>query len=262
MTDLVDRIKPFFRDHVHAGRSLLFLEEIDSTNLLCLRTKGLLERQGLVVTASRQTGGIGRMGRRWEQGTLEHLFCSFVLHPGDKIKNIPTITLLTGLSVYRTIKALGVPDISIKWPNDILISGRKVSGILCQSRRLNEKVVVVAGIGVNVDGDSRQFSDSLHKKAITLSEQGISTSPQSLLERITLELEQILLRAYAGKISGLIEEWVDCSLCIGKKIRFLRNGVYRFGEIVSVDDLGALIVKEEGGSISRVVSGEIDHEYS
>ncbi len=262
MTDLVDKIKPFFRDHVHAGRSLLFLEETDSTNLLCLRTPVLLEKQGLVVRASRQTWGIGRMGRRWEQGAFRHLFCSFVLHPGDEIKNIPTVTLLTGLSVYRAIKAMGAQDISIKWPNDILISGRKVSGILCQSRRLNEKVVVVAGIGVNVEGDSRQFSDPLHKKATTLSEQGISTSPQVLVEGITLELEQILLRAHSGMISDLIEEWVDCSLCIGKRISFVKDGALRVGKIVSVDDLGALIVKEQVGNISRVISGEIDHEYS
>ena len=212
--------------------------------------------------ASRQTAGIGRMGRKWEQGDSGHLFCSFVLHPGEEIKNIPTVTLLTGLSVYRAIKSLGVPDISIKWPNDILVSGKKVSGILCQSIRLNKKMVIVAGIGVNVKGDFRQFSDSLHKKATTLSELGISTSTQILLENITLALEQIFLSAHAGKISDLIKEWVDCSLCIGKRIRFLKDGALRVGKIVSVDDLGALIVKEEGGNISKVVSGEIDHEYS
>ncbi len=262
MTDLVDKIKPFFRDHVHAGRSLLFLEETDSTNLLCLRNPALLGKRGLVVRASRQTAGIGRMGRRWEQGAFRHLFCSFVLYPGSEIKNLPTVTLLAGLSVYRAIKAMGAQDISIKWPNDILISGRKVSGILCQSRRLDEKMVVVAGIGVNVEGDSRQFSGPLHEKATTLKEQGISTSPQSLLKKITLELEQILLSAHAGKISGLIEEWVDCSLCIGKRISFVRDGALRVGKIVSVDDLGALIVKEQVGNISRVISGEIDHEYS
>jgi len=202
------------------------------------------------------------MGRRWEQGASRHLFCSFVLHLGGEIKNVPTVTFLIGLSVFRAIKALGVPDISIKWPNDILVSDKKVSGILCQSRQLDKKMVVVAGIGVNVEGDSRQFSDSLHKKATTLREQGISTSPQSLLEGITMELEQILLFAHEGMISDLIKEWVECSLCIGKRISFVRDGALRVGEIVSVDDFGALIVKEEGGNISRVISGEIDHEYS
>ncbi len=238
------------------------MEETDSTNLLCLRTPEIIERNGLVVTAARQTSGIGRLGRRWEQGSSGNLCCSFVIHPEIKMAYVPAITLFAGLSILKTIRALGAVDTSIKWPNDVLVGGRKVSGILCQSRYTGEKMVVVAGIGVNVAGDCGQFHSSLRNKATTLAEHGIEVDRQGLLEEIARQLEDILVRASKGEIRAILGEWTREAKCIGRAIRFANGKSFSAGVIEAVDDKGRLVVKAPSGRIYKVQSGHMDFDYT
>jgi len=257
------RIKPFLRDHVYAGRSLIFLKEIDSTNRFCLREKELLECPGLVVRAQKQSAGIGRMGRRWEQGEGNHLFSSFILRPPPRMERIPTMTLLCGLALLRTIKGLGLNNrVSIKWPNDILLNGKKVSGILCQSTTVDKnKKIIVAGIGVNVGGNANQFSNELINKATTLEEQGITITPGKLLEHIAVQLERIMQDVSKGHLSKLLDEWVQNSMCLGKTIIFHENDRKLRGIITSIDEYGRLIVRDIYGAFHLVESGEINYHY-
>ncbi len=262
MTDLLKKVTPLFRDHVFAGRSLLFLEKVDSTNLLCLRTQELLAMPGLLVHAAEQTNGIGRMGRHWEAGESNHLFCSFIIHPEAHPENTPIITLLSGLAVHNALTGLGCGNLSIKWPNDILISGKKVAGILCQSKGLSgTKLAVVVGIGVNVCGTALQFPQELRQKATTLVEQGIAVEVESLRNEIAKSLEGVLIRFHAGKVMGLIDEWSSKALCIGRMIRFKNEGKDLTGTIIGIDHRGRLLVQGDSNTIYKVVSGEIDFAY-
>ncbi len=264
MTSFKRLIKPLFRDHVFAGRSLLFLEETDSTNMLCLRTPELLTCPGLVVQAQRQTKGIGRMGRKWEQGQGNHLFCSFVLTPPSTIRYPPTLTLLCGLGVSRTIKALGLAEheILIKWPNDILIGGKKVSGILCQSTIVNNKTVIVAGIGINIKGNADQFPKELLGKVTTLEKHGLDVTPQRLLEVLAIEIEKILQEANKLGTSRLLQKWVQEALCLGKRIWFDKYGRKISGTVTGLDHIGRLVVRGEDNKIHIIDSGQIDFTYS
>jgi len=264
LTSFKELIKPFLRDHVFAGRSLLFLEEVDSTNRLCMSNPELLKCPGLVVHAKRQTRGMGRMGRKWEQGQGEHLFCSFVLEPPSAIQYPPTLTLLCGLGVSRALKKLGLSDreVSIKWPNDILVGKQKVSGILCQAATVNDRSVIVAGIGVNLKGNASQFSKELSKKVTTLEEHGLYVTAERLLKVLSVEIEKILQDVDQGNIDILLHQWIQEAMCIGRQIYFEKQGRHINGTITGLDSVGRLIVKEGNGKIHVVDSGEIDFDYS
>jgi len=259
----VQQIRPFLRDHVYAGRSLLFLEETESTNLFLLKNKKLLSMPGLVVQAGRQTKGIGRRSRSWCGGAAEHLFCSFVIMPPSSVTFLPSMTLLCGLAVFRCLRDLGVRDVVIKWPNDILIKGKKVSGILCHASFFHKTPVVVAGIGINVKGSASQFPGHLRKKAGTLEDFGIFTTPSTLLVDLSRQLEKILVTTEKSGLQDLIDEWKKNALCTGYSIAFnsVVEGATK-GIIKDLDQMGRLIVRDLKGGIHIVDSGDIDHDYS
>ncbi len=262
MTDTtINKIKPFLRDHVYAGRSLLFLKETESTNLFLLKNKKLLSMPGLVVRAGRQTKGIGQRSRRWCGGAYEHLFCSFVIMPPSSVTFLPSMTLLCGLAVFRCLRNFGVKNVVIKWPNDILINGKKVCGILCHANFFHKAPVVVAGIGINVKGSASQFPIHLRKKAGTLEDFGIFTTPSTLLIHLSKELEKVLVKTEKIGVGNLINEWKKNALCIGYPITFDSVEGAKKGIIKDLDQMGRLIVCDLKGGIHIVDSGDIDHDY-
>ena len=255
-------ITPLFRDHSFAGRSLIFFDSLDSTNLFLLKHPELLKKAGLVVATKRQTAGIGRKGRKWEEGCGRHLCCSFVVHSRLPSSFISSITLIGGLSVYEALLRIGAKGLSIKWPNDILINGKKVCGILCQKPTIEDVDAIIIGIGVNISGDSSQFSKNLHKKATTLEENGIKITRHELLKTVSKKLEENLRVAHKDGLTPLISRWKEASDSIGKRVRFLKNGDSSAGTILDIDFDGALIVRTDADKILRVESGEIEYrEY-
>ncbi len=262
--DFKSLIRPYFRDHAYVGRSLIFFKEIHSTNLFLLENNDLLEIKGLVVHAQRQTKGIGRKGRTWEYGIGKHLFCSFVIHHDAKIvKNVSSYPLLIGLAVYNSLIKLNCKNISLKWPNDVLINRKKVSGILCQGKPItNKNHVIIAGIGVNISGNSTQFSNILRHKATTLEEQGIKTNPEYLLDEITKELESIFKQINFKGIKSILKKWENASNSIGCKIKFFANGKELSGEIIGLDEIGRLkVLNLENSKCYKIESGEIEFNY-
>ena len=251
---------PLFRDHSFAGRSLIFFERLDSTNLFLLRHPELFEEKGLVVAAKRQSAGIGRMGRRWEEGSGRHLFCSFVVHPRLPSGFTSSITLIGGLSVHEALLGIGARGLNIKWPNDILLSGKKVCGILCQRPPVKETKAVILGIGVNISGNSSQFSKNLQNKATTLEEHGIRIKRLELLRAICKELEKNLKIAHEEGLSLLLSRWKRASDSIGKRVRFFKDGDFDIGTILDIDTCGALMVRTDTGKIIKVESGEIEYD--
>ncbi len=262
--DFKSLIRPYFRGHAYVGRSLIFFDEIHSTNLFLLENQELLKINALVVHAKKQTRGIGRKGRKWEQGDKEHLFCSFVIHHQNKrIKTISSYPLIIGLCVYDALKGLNCKNLSLKWPNDVLLNGKKVSGILCQSRPLSDgKTVVIAGIGVNIGGSCKQFSNELKNKATTLEEHGIKISANKLLAEITKALESIFSQIEHKGMQYIFNRWEKASNSIGCKIKFIEDGKELYGKILGLDDIGRLrVLHLESSKVYIVESGEIDFKY-
>jgi BirA family biotin operon repressor/biotin-[acetyl-CoA-carboxylase] ligase len=243
-----------------AGRILMHLDEIDSTNTFLLKNQALLEQDGLVAYSDRQTWGRGRMERSWSGGAPDkkHLFCSIAIHARPFLRHIPSsITIILGLAVYRALSHLGVSNHLIKWPNDILASGKKLCGILCEGTSFGELNVTVAGIGMNLEGDAEQFGPALHNKVNTLEiAAGIRIERDQVLDILLDEIDKILLEAERNGPRPLFGEWETSSGIIGKSVSFKYDGKIISGTVAGLDNSGRLVIETVMGPIS-LVSGEI-----
>lgn len=239
---------------VLAGHEVIRLSEVESTNSWLLARADLLAQDGLVVTAERQTRGRGKGGRVWEQGAGGHLFASVVVHPGFLGKDFTALTLLAGLAVARALSGLGVPDVRLKWPNDVLVKGKKVCGILCESSEIESRRIAVIGIGVNLLGPVAQFSQGLREKVGTLEVlTGRRWDCLEVLEGILRELGAIRDEVVKEGLVFLLHEWERRSSSIGAKVSF-DGGI---GRVVGLDPSGRLCVELPDGRIQAIVSGEI-----
>ncbi len=244
------------------GRQFLHLESVDSTNSFCLADPDIMSRPGLVVYADRQLSGRGRMGRHWSQGRGGHLFASFVIHPVLPADLVASITLCAGLAVYQALSDIDCNCLSLKWPNDVLINGRKVCGILCESRIFSEKITVVAGVGVNISGDICQFPAELKHVVTTLEANGIRVDRDSLLEGVTRWFDSMLveLHSVSGR-TGLFRQWEQVSSSLGRMVRFRQGGREKAGTVYGLDELGRLVVRDADGRLITVVSGEVEYVH-
>ena len=252
---------PLFRDHLFAGRSLIFFDSIHSTNLFLLEHPELLDQIGLVVMAKRQSKGIGRRGRKWEQGTYQHLFCSFVLRPELPQRLYPSVSLLVAVASWKAINTLGLKEHRLKWPNDILIRGKKLCGILCQNA-LSKKGIptIIAGIGINCQGPATQFPIDLIEQVTTLEEQGIETTPLKLMKLISVELERLMHKVHRNGMDVVFSKWESLSDSFSRDIVFVKQGRKRIGRPTGLDSLGRLkVLDKKTGDTITIDSGEIEY---
>ncbi len=242
------------------GLSLLHLETVDSTNSYILSRPELLSRAGLVVYADRQTRGRGRMGRRWFSGKKGNLIASLVIYPDLPESYLSCMTLLVGLGVHGALSALGLADLSIKWPNDILIAGKKVCGILCETTVTPGGRVVVAGIGLNMIGGDDDFPPEVRGRLTTLESHGLGPGREEMLEFVLDHVDQVLCLASDGRMEMLFEKWEGCSSSIGRRVRFRRGGNTCVATIAGLGPRGDLAVRlEDSGAMVSVVSGEVEY---
>ncbi|MCP4750292.1 MAG: biotin--[acetyl-CoA-carboxylase] ligase [Proteobacteria bacterium] len=241
------------------GKYLIQFHTIDSTNTWLLSQPGYLEMDGLVVRSKYQTAGRGRQTKQWEGGNKNHLFCSVVIHPQFSNEYIPAISILIGLAVYRGLTSLGVTDLSVKWPNDLLIDGKKVCGILCEMKLLpSEKQIIVAGIGINLEGTIEQFPEELRDRVTTLEQAtGRIIEPERMLDILLDQLDEVLNHAHMNRFPYLFDEWEKVSSSIGKEIEYVERDERKKGTITGLSSTGYLKIKTPSNREKQIVSGEI-----
>lgn len=241
------------------GTKAYHFNSIPSTNTWLMNQSDLYALEGLVVYADEQTAGRGRLERVWEGGTPGQLYCSFVLKPDLPVELVSTITLWIGLALCRVLKRLKLPDVSIKWPNDVLVQGKKVCGILCEMKAESmKKYAIVAGIGVNLNGTAKQYSQELHSKAATLEElSGINFNRDHFMDDLLDEVDQIFTDLTSSKISGLVSEWNELSSSLGKRVEYEYKNHKMQGMIDALDEKGNLIIQSDSGEKIHLLSGEI-----
>ncbi len=240
--------QPFCPNLKFVGKEILLLETIDSTNTLCLQTPSLLEKEGLVVVAKRQTQGRGKQDRVWDAGKGAHLFCSFVIRlPSNMPVYASHYSIWTGLATKQALTSLGVQDACIKWPNDILLHNKKVCGILCeQTRTKQDSAVIIAGIGVNLSGNKRQFAAALQSTATTIEEEtNLLIMPLPLAKAIAFHLDRILQDVFQNKTEELACLWNESSSSIGKAVTWQEDGKTKQGYIQGLRKDGSLLVRDK-----------------
>lgn len=243
------------------GRQILFFAQIDSTNTFARAQASRGAPEGLVVLADGQSKGRGRSGRTWISPAGVNLYMSIVLRPLIPLRKIPLITLVAGVAAAEALNDLSGLAVKIKWPNDLLIHGKKIAGLLAEGEGGNEFLIL--GIGVNVNWSRAEIPEELQQVATSLyAEKGIEFSrtlvAQELLEKIE---EAYLLFLRAGFSQELREKWEELSVVKHRwvTIRFLDEEYV--GQALGLDGEGALLIQNAQGEIRRFRAGEVSLRF-
>ncbi len=244
---------------------IIYMEETDSTNLEAVRKADTLPH-GAVIVAEKQTNGVGRRGRKWSSPAGQNLYFSVSLKPNFSPDKASMLTLVMAVAVARAIgkvckaqgDALQDDEVQIKWPNDIVVNGKKVCGILTQMELSGTDIKqVVVGVGINVNqeafaGDDLKYASSLKRETEKTYDR------KALLQDVLCEFT-LLCEMFEQEqtLSFLKQEYENLLANRLKEVRILdAKGEYE-AIATGINEIGELIVKKEDGTTEAVYAGEV-----
>ena len=244
------------------GRDIRVFEQTTSTNDVIEKLARDGVKEGAVVFAESQTKGRGRLGRKWQSPTRKGLWFSVLLRPELRPQETTQLTIASATALRRAIKNVTGLSPEIKWPNDLLIGGKKVVGILTEmSAEVDRVRHVILGIGVDVNQDAAEFPLELRKIATSLKiEAGGEISRAELATEILRELDLDYARIGGGKFPQLADEWEAGCATIGRNVTIHMGDRKIRGRAESLDNDGALLVRTEHGHLERVTGGDVTLE--
>lgn len=237
------------------GRNIIHLECVDSTNDY-LKKIGNDVQEGTVVISEEQTKGKGRLGRNWQSKSGEGIWMSIILKPNIMPYKAPFITLIAGAAIVKALNALKTP-VEIKWPNDIVINNKKISGILTELSAEIERINhVVVGIGMNVK--SLDFDKGLEEKATSLYKESYFLSRVEIVSQILYEFEKL----YKDYIENNNKEEIirickEYSAIINKDVYIIKGDEKELVKCIDISHEGNLIVRDRNNNIQEILSGEV-----
>lgn len=239
------------------GCGLLLLPEVDSTNEELKRRARAGAAHGLVCVAEKQGAGKGRLGRAWSSPAGTGMWMSVLLRPDISPFEVSGITLAAGLAVCRAVQKITGCRAKIKWPNDVVIGGKKICGILTEMSAESDRVdFVVVGIGVNVNMDT--LPEEIAHKATSLKiEGGRPFSRTVLLCEVLRQLEIYTDEFLLSTCGSITDEYKENCVTIGREVSAVRGGVQVMGEAVDVTLSGALVIRQKNGKLTEINSGEV-----
>ncbi|HEX9078850.1 MAG TPA: biotin--[acetyl-CoA-carboxylase] ligase [Desulfuromonadaceae bacterium] len=241
------------------GRRIICYREIDSTNDAAFRLAEDGAEEGTVVIAEAQRRGKGRLGRQWQSPAGVNLYCSVILRPPIPPVMAAQMTFLSAVAAARAMEAVTPLAPSIKWPNDLLLNGAKVAGLLNEMSAETEKVnFIVLGIGVNINMRREHFSGELRHPATSLLLEGGSEVSRLAFTRALMEALDVLYAAYLEKgYAPIRAEWLRRCSFIGRRVRVTFQDKDLNGIAEGIDEEGALLVRTPDGTLARVLAGDV-----
>ena len=236
------------------GRPLMYKPVTKSTNDDALLAARSGAPHGSVFVADEQTAGRGRRGHVWLAAPGENLLFSLLLRPKLELPQASALTLAIGLALRDVVKKRIGVDVALKWPNDLLVDGKKLAGVLVESQLQGDRLqAVVVGIGLNVA--SRQFPEEIAARATSLALLGATELAREPLLYGILEAISARLDAYQGSgVAGILGELNAADALRGKRVRIDDQiGVGR-----GLDDQGRLLLEDETGAVHAVLSGTVE----
>ena len=241
------------------GSQFHYFAEIASTNTYARRLAEQGARDGELVIADSQTDGRGRLGRHWVSPPNVNLYLSFVLRPTLPPARAPQITLMAAVALAETLKFfLPVPP-SIKWPNDIIVNGKKLAGILTEVNCGTDSVeFVILGIGVNVNYPVDLMPEEIRQRATSvLAECQNKVSREDLLQRLIQDLDRCYGEIEENGFAPLAPRWEAYFACKGQRVRIKLLNQVVFGIAKGIDQDGALLLEDDYGGLQRVIAGDV-----
>ena len=246
-------------DQIHtkwAGKTVHFARETDSTNLWIKRLAKEGAPEGTLALAEFQSAGRGRLGRSWEVPEGTSVMMSILLRPKFEPQYAPMLTLVMGMAVAKAVKKLGF-DVSIKWPNDVVVSHKKICGILTEMGVRDGKIdYAVIGVGINVN--IREFPEEMADKATSLYLESGKEFDRSQIPGLVMEAFEKYYEKFAATcdLSGLKEEYESILANYNQPVRVLAKEPYE-GVARGITDGGELLVEKTDGTIVAVSAGEV-----
>ena len=246
-------------DQIHtkwAGKTVHFARETDSTNLWIKRLAKEGAPEGTLALAEFQSAGRGRLGRSWEVPEGTSVMMSILLRPKFEPQYAPMLTLVMGMAVAKAVKKLGF-DVSIKWPNDVVVSHKKICGILTEMGVRDGKIdYAVIGVGINVN--IREFPEEMADKATSLYLESGREFDRSQIPGLVMEAFEEYYEKFAATcdLSGLKEEYESILANYNQPVRVLAKEPYE-GVARGITDGGELLVEKTDGTIVAVSAGEV-----
>jgi BirA family biotin operon repressor/biotin-[acetyl-CoA-carboxylase] ligase len=239
------------------GKEILYFESINSTNSLALKLIETGIKDGTVIIANEQLAGRGRFERRWISPAKKNLYMSIILMPELSPKNLSFLSLMTPIPCVSAIRELTHLDVSIKWPNDLIIEGKKLGGILIETKIVKGEVYAVLGIGINVNFERQEMPEEIKDFATSIMEEmGTAYSRAQIALEILKDLDKwydILLNKDFEKIK---KEWLKHTSTIGRFIKVKSGNFTYTGLAVGIDEEG-MILLDTGDSIKKISSGDV-----
>ncbi|MDP4088403.1 MAG: biotin--[acetyl-CoA-carboxylase] ligase [Bacillota bacterium] len=252
-----EEILPFLST-AYIGRKVLHFESLDSTNTRAKEIGSGSFAEGTVIVSEEQLSGRGRLGRSWSSPKGAGIWMSLLLKPETPPTEAYKVTIIAAAAVHKALSEEGVASL-IKWPNDIVLNGRKICGILTEmSAEFSRINYLVMGIGINVNTTLEEFPEEIKNKASSLRAQtGRSFNRKSVMSRILNNLEIFYdLFLQQGTIEPCIKICRENSAVIGRQVLLIEGSKSNPVEVLDINDKGHLLIKD-GSSIREILSGEI-----
>ncbi|MED4581374.1 biotin--[acetyl-CoA-carboxylase] ligase [Brevibacillus choshinensis] len=243
------------------GQQVIAHDEVQSTQPLAHEAAARGAEEGTLVLAEQQTGGKGRLGRQWHSPKGTGIWMSLIIRPAIPLPKTPQMTLLTAVSVARTIREeTGLP-VKIKWPNDIFIGDKKVCGILTELNAESDRVnYLVIGIGVNANSVAEDFPQELAEIATSLRiESGEQVKRVRFIQQFCRFFEEEYDYFLQNGFERVKAEWEANSYTIGRWVNVQTISQKLEGRAIALDDEGVLMVQDQAGDIHKVYSADVNY---
>ena len=256
-----DVVKPLLSSTLFSADRYIFTEETNSTNDDAKQAALLGAPEGVVLVTEGQRMGRGRRGRLWFGDHGNSLLFSLVLRPPIAPILAPVLPLLSAVALHRTLVQLGL-NAGIKWPNDVLIEGKKISGILCEiSADMDNVQHAVVGIGLNVNTPGSSFPAEIADLACSMHSVTGKTFPRAeVLQRFLQNFEDLYLSGLLDQFAEVRRLWVENAVTLGQVVNLETPRGMITGTAKDITEIGALIVVDEAGQEHIVISGELPPE--
>ena len=244
------------------GKRVYYFEELDSTQNFAQQIAADKKENGTIVIAEKQTSGRGRLDRKWTS-PKGGIWFSLIIHPKFDVSSSTLIPILSAVALSKSIKKILGVETEVKWPNDIMLNGKKVAGILVDaSVQANNIDYLILGIGINFDIDTKKLEKRLSKTpnfygVNSLRGNNNKTPPKILLKEFLFQFEKNLSSLDKGEKAKIVKEWTKKAAGIGRKITINTSSGKISGISQGIDTDGALKIKTKK-KIERVLVGDVD----
>jgi BirA family biotin operon repressor/biotin-[acetyl-CoA-carboxylase] ligase len=242
------------------GGKIHYFLELDSTNSYARGLAGAGAPEGEIVIAETQTQGRGRLGRAWVSPPYVNLYLSLILRPHRlRPADAPQITLTAAVAVADAVACFTPVGPEIKWPNDVLIGGKKVAGILCESSCAAERIdFVILGIGINLNYSPELMPAAIRERATSLlAIDGKVIEREAFVRRLIQDLDRCYGELEESGFGPIALRWEGRFNLQGKKVRVEMADGQLFGTAAGIDRDGALVVVDSQGRRQRVIAGDV-----